>query len=341
MQISEITRKRWKNFKKIRRAYYSLIILASLFFVSLFNEYLINNKPLILQYNDIFYLPIYTFYSSETFGGPFKTEANYKKLQEDPGFQEKGWMLFPLVPYDPLTPHLDLAGVPPHAPSTDHWLGTDENGRDVLARLVYGFRNCILFALGVTLISTFMGVLIGALQGYRGGWFDIVGQRFIEIWSSLPFLYIVILIGAIYGRSFLLLLGLMSLFSWVSLSYYMRGEFLKLKSMTYVKMARASGLSTKHILFKEILPNALTPVITILPFSIIGGITGLTSLDFLGFGLQPPTPSWGELMQQGLNNLNAPWLSLSTLIALFGTLLLTTFVGEGVREAFDPKAGGR
>ncbi|MGL1936169.1 MAG: ABC transporter permease [Fibrobacterales bacterium] len=341
MQISELTKMRWRNFKNIKRAYYSLIVLTLLFVISLGNELLINNKPLILGYEGSLYFPIVNFYSDETFGGAFRTEANYPKLDTTQSFIQKGWMLFPIIPFDPLTPHLDIEGIPPHAPSTEHWLGTDENGRDVLARLAYGFRNCILFALGVSLFSTVMGILIGAIQGYRGGWFDIVGQRFIEIWSSLPFLYIVILIGAIYGRSFILLLVLMSIFSWVSLSYYMRGEFLKLKNMTYVKMARASGLPTRHILFKEILPNALTPVITILPFSIIGGIAGLTSLDFLGFGLQPPTPSWGELMQQGLNNLNAPWIALSTLTALFGTLLLTTFVGEGVREAFDPKAEAR
>lgn len=247
----------------------------------------------------------------------------------------------PPVAHDPLKADLDNDGAPPFAPSAKHWLGTDSNGRDVLARLIHGFRICISFSLLLTVLGTFLGIVIGGIQGYLGKFWDTGMQRIIEIWSSLPMLYVVILIGSIYGRSFWLLILIMAAFNWISLSYYMRAEFMKLRGMTYVQSARVLGLGHRHIFFKEILPNAMTPVVTLFPFTLIGGIGSLTSLDFLGFGLQPPTPSWGELMSQGLNNLYAPWISVSTVAALFVTLLLTTFVGEGVRDAMDPKSGDR
>ena len=196
----------------------------------------------------------------------------------------------------------------------------------------------MLFSLILALIATGFGIFIGGVQGYFGGWLDIVMQRMIEIWSSLPFLYVVILVGTIYSRSFMILILVLSLFQWIGLSYYMRGEFLKIRNLNYVKVARTMGMPVSHILFRQILPNGLTPVITLLPFQIIGGIGALTALDFLGFGLQPPTPSWGELLSQGLNHLFAPWLAISTVVCLFTTLLLATFIGEGIREAFDPRA---
>ena len=271
-----------------------------------------------------------------------------RECEEDAaeGFTRAGgcpetWAIMPPIAHDPLKADLSEDGTPPFAPSARHWLGTDSNGRDVLSRLIHGFRICISFSLLLTVLGTFLGIVIGGIQGYLGKFWDTGMQRMIEIWSSLPMLYVVILIGSIYGRSFWLLILIMAAFNWISLSYYMRAEFLKLRSMTYVQSAKVLGLGHRHIFFKEILPNALTPVVTLFPFTLIGGIGSLTSLDFLGFGLQPPTPSWGELMSQGLNNLYAPWISVSTVAALFVTLLLTTFVGEGVRDAMDPKSGDR
>ena len=250
-------------------------------------------------------------------------------------------MLFPPVPWGPYRAHLDLAGNPPHAPSAEHWLGTDNSARDVFSRLLYGFRLCMAFALLISLLAAVLGILIGGLQGWLGGKADMFGQRLIEIWSALPFLYVVILLGALYGRSFILLVGVVALFSWIGLSYYMRGEFHRLRNLTYVRSARALGIPAWRIFLRHVLPNALTPVVTLLPLLLVSGISALTSLDFLGFGLQPPAPSWGELLRQGLDNLHAPWLAIASTAALFITLLLATFVGEGLREAFDPKADGR
>ena len=336
--FSELTKDRLKRFKKMRRAYYSLWILGIVFLLSLFSEFIANDKPLYLRFQGRSYSPVLFFYSDQTFGGKYKTEADYLTLKEDEQFNKQGFMIFPIIPHSPLHSYLDIEDNPPHPPSGTHWLGTDAVARDVLARLLYGFRICMVFALSLMLISAILGVIIGGVQGYLGGKVDIVVQRLIEIWSSLPFLYVVILVGSVYGSSFMLLLLIMVIFQWIGLSYYMRGEFLKLKNMTYVKAAKALDIGPIRILFRQILPNALTPVITIMPFSLIAGITALTALDFLGFGLPPPAPSWGELLSQGLNNLYAPWIAISTVVALFTTLLLATFIGEGVREAFDPRS---
>jgi len=336
--FSELTKDRLKRFKRIRRSYYSLWILGIAFSLSLFSEFIANDKPLFLRYDGKTFFPVIFFYSGQTFGGQYRTEADYLSLNRDRAFLEKGFMILPLIPHSPLHSYLDLAENPPHPPSGSHWLGTDSTARDVLARLIYGFRICMTFALCLMIMGAVMGIVIGGIQGYIGGTTDIIAQRFIEIWSSLPFLYVVILVGSIYGSNFMLLLVVMGIFQWIGLSYYMRGEFYKLKNMTYVRAARAMGIGHASIFFRQILPNALTPVITIMPFSLIGGITSLTALDFLGFGLPPPTPSWGELLSQGLNNLYAPWIAVSTVAALFITLLLATFIGEGVREAFDPKS---
>lgn len=338
MFLSELTVERYKRFKKVKRAYYSLWVLGVLFLLSLFSELLVNSKPLFIRYNGRNFFPVLAFYKDEDFGGKYKTEAEYEKLMESEAFLSESFVIKTLIPHDPLHPYLSLDSEPPHPPSSKHLLGTDSMARDVLARLIYGFRTCMLFSLMLTFVSTVIGVIIGCIQGYWGGKIDIMIQRFIEIWSSMPFLYVVILVGSIYGRGFVLLLVVMAIFQWIGLSYYMRGEFLKLKNMTYVKSAKAMGYGPLNILFRQILPNALTPVITLVPFMVIGGISSLTALDFLGFGFPPPAPSWGELLQQGLKNLSAPWIALSTVIALFVTLLLTTFIGEGVREAFDPKS---
>ena len=347
--LSDLTRERLRRFRQMRRAWVSLLILTAAFLVSLLGPLVAGDHPLALRYQGSWSFPVFAFHSDAEFGGVNPTEADYvalrARVEAGKGDLDNSnnpaadlWMLLPPIPHDPLHTYLDGDEPPPAAPSRDHWLGTDGSGRDVLSRLIHGFRICMLFALSLTLIGSFSGIAIGGLQGYVGGRFDILGQRFTEIWSALPFLYVVILVGALLGRSFSLLLLLMSLFAWIGLSYYMRGEFLRLKGLGFVKAARALGMSHSHIFFREILPNALTPVITLLPFSLIGGISALTSLDFLGFGLQPPTPSWGELLGQGLKYLYAPWIALSTVGALFITLLLAAFIGEGVREAFDPKS---
>ncbi len=340
--VSELTKERYKRFKKIKRAYYSLWILGVAFIFSLFTPWLVNDKPLVLIYDNGCYFPAFKFYPSTQFGGRYGTEADYPVLKDDPSFKEKGgWVLMPPWPHNPLHPYLHLEGTPPHPPSFRHWLGTDASARDIMARLMHGFRICMVFALILACLSALLGIVIGGVQGYLAGKVDIIMQRLIEIWSALPFLYVVIMIGSIYERSFKLLIFVMLLFQWIGLSYYMRGEFLKLKNMNYILTARAVGMSHFRIFFRHILPNALTPVVTIMPFSLIGGIGALTALDFLGFGLHPPTPSWGELLDQGLKYLYAPWIATSTVFALFLTLLLATFIGEGVREAFDPKSGDR
>jgi microcin C transport system permease protein len=337
--FSKLTRDRLIRFRRIKRAWYSFLILSALFVLSLFSELICNDRPYVLSYEGEVYFPMFQFYPEKEFGGKYLTEADYVSLRNSDDFQKEGnWMLLPPIPHSPLHSYIDLEGSPPHPPSAEHLLGTDSSARDVFARLLYGFRICMLFSLILALFATGFGILIGGVQGYFGGWLDIVMQRMIEIWSSLPFLYVVILVGTIYSRSFMILILVLSLFQWIGLSYYMRGEFLKIRNLNYVKVARTMGMPSMHILFRQILPNGLTPVITLLPFQIIGGIAALTALDFLGFGLQPPTPSWGELLSQGLNHLFAPWLAISTVVCLFTTLLLATFIGEGVREAFDPRA---
>lgn len=339
MMFSELTRERLGKFKGMRRAWWSLLVLGAAFLLSLFSEFIANDKPLVLRWQGRTFFPIVKFYPGTAFGGPYATEPDYLVLRDDPAFKSGGGrMLFPIIHYGPLRANLELAGNPPHAPSREHWLGTDNTARDVLSRLIYGFRVCIAFGLCLALFQAVLGILIGGMQGYLGGKTDIATQRLIEIWNALPFLYVVILLGSVYGRGFAILLFVMAIFEWVSLSYYMRGEFFRLKTMNYVRAARAAGLGPTRIFFKQILPNALTPVITIIPFTVVNGISALTALDFLGFGLPPPSPSWGEMLTQGLQNLQAPWIALSTVTALFFTLLLATFVGEGVREAFDPKS---
>ena len=339
---SSITQSQFRKFKSIKRAWFSLWILGGTFLLSLFSEHLVNDRPLILHYHGSTYFPTLRFYSGRTFGGQFDTEADYLALNMDAQFAAAGgWMIRPPIPHNPLHSYLDLEGAPPHRPSLQHWLGTDGSARDVAARLLYGYRICMFFSLGVTALSTLVGILIGGLQGYFGGKVDLFGQRIIEVWSSLPFLYVVILIGSIYGQSFLTLLLVLTLFSWIGLSYYMRAEFLRLKELPYVQASRSLGATHPRILWRQILPNALTPLVTILPFKIVGGIASLTALDFLGFGLPPPTPSWGELLKEGLDNYQAPWLAITSILALFITLLLTSFVGEGARAAFDPKSLSR
>ena len=333
--FSQITQQRITAFVKNKKAYYAFLFLVITYLFSLTTPWTANHHPLVASYNGSIVFPAFTFYTDQELGGSYTTEVNYFNINKNQRFD---WYIDPLIPYNPLESDLSQAGQPPFPPSAKHILGTDAAGRDVLSRLIHGYRICMSFALLITFITTILGIIIGGVQGYFGGKLDLFMQRIVEIWSSLPLLYVVILIGAIYGRSFFMLVMIMSLFNWIALSYYMRGEFLQIKSLTFVKAAKSFGLSRRHIFFKEILPNSLTPVITILPFSVIAGIGSLTALDFLGFGLQPPTPSWGELLSQGLAHLYAPWISITSVVALFITLLLASFVGEGVREAFDPKS---
>ncbi|MDB5105087.1 MAG: putative oligopeptide/dipeptide transporter, permease protein [Fibrobacteres bacterium] len=338
--ISDLTRDRLRRFRKIKRAWYSLLILGTAFLLSLFSEFIANDKPLLLRYRGRTYFPVVKFYPASGFGGEYGTEPDYLKLRDEEGFKAAGGsMVFPIIADSPLRTHLELQDNPPHAPSRRHLLGTDNSARDVLSRLIYGFRICMAFALLLAFFDALLGITIGGIQGYLGGKVDITVQRLIEIWSALPFLYVVILLGSIYGRTFGILLFITALFEWVSLSYFMRGEFLRLKGQTYVKAARALGFGPIRIFFNQILPNALTPVITLMPFTVVAGISALTALDFLGFGLMPPTPSWGEILKQGLENIDKPWLAISSTTALFVTLMLATFIGEGVREAFDPRSG--
>ncbi len=323
----------------MKSAWLAFLILTGAFVISLFSEEVANDHPLIMQYRGHYYFPSIKFYPAVAFGGKYKTEADYVALRESPQFHAAGgWMLLPPIPHNPQHPYLDISGDPPYPPSRDHWLGTDGSGRDILARLIYGFRISMLFSLALTGISTVLGIIIGAVQGYAGGKLDLTAQRLIEIWSALPSLYVVILLGTIYGQGFAMLLLVLSLFQWIGLSYYMRGEFFKLREQPYVLASRALGASHFRVIFKQILPNAMTPVITLLPFGVVAGISSLTALDFLGFGLPPPTPSWGELIDEGLQYLQAPWLAGSAVAALFITLMLATMIGEGIRDALDPKS---
>ncbi|MEM9398915.1 MAG: ABC transporter permease subunit [Verrucomicrobiota bacterium] len=337
--FSKLTIRQFKRFRSIKRAWISLWILSALFILSLFSEQIANDKPLLLGYNGAIHFPTLKFYSDQKFGGLYKTEADYKKLDEDPAFHAQGgWMLFPPVRFDPYSSDWSEPGAPPHAPSLRHPLGTDNAARDVFARILYGFRTGMLFSLALTVISTITGFILGAVQGYAGRYVDLAMQRIIEMWSALPFLYVVILMASIYGQNFAVLLLVFCMFRWIATSYYIRAEFLRLKNQTFVHASKATGSSHLRIIFSQILPNSLNPVITLFPFGLITGISSLTALDFLGFGLAPPEPSWGELLQQGLQNLTAPWVAISSVTALFITLLLASFIGEGARAAFDTKA---
>lgn len=339
MQLSPITQRRFHKFKKSKRAYYSLWILLILYVVSLFSNFLANDQPLVVKYHGKFFFPVLRFYKGGNFGLGATDVPNYKELQKTPSFrnQKGNWMVFPILPYGYNESIKDLKGNPPTPPTLQNILGTDDRGRDILTRLLYGYRISFSFALLITFTSMTLGIIIGALQGYLGGFFDLSMQRLIEIFSALPFLYIVIIIGSSIGPSFVMLLIIFTIFDWVGISYYIRSDFLRLREMQFVEASKALGVRDWKIMFRHILPNALTPVITFLPFDLIGSFSSLSALDFLGFGLPPPTPSWGELMSQGMSNIMSYWLSLFPALALFIVLLLIAFVGEGIRDAFDPK----
>jgi len=329
----------WDKFLKNNRNKYSLYIFIILFVLSLFAEIISNDKPIILKMDNKIYFPILISYTDKEFGGYFDTEADYKdefissRLEED-----SNWAIFPINPHSYDSINLSNSTPNPSRPSMHNYLGTDDRGRDVLARLIYGFRLSVLFAFVLTAIGIIIGVFFGAIQGYFAGRVDLYMQRFIEIWSSMPELYILIIFSSLFEPSIFLLIVLLSLFGWMSLSDYVRAEFLKGRNMEYVVAARTLGLSNTKIILKHILPNSMVSVITFLPFRISGAILILTSLDFLGLGVPPDTPSLGELLAQGKENIEAWWLSLSTFLVLVGTLLLLIFIGEGIRESLDSRS---
>lgn len=328
----------WLRFKANRRGYVSLWIFGILFVASLFAELLSNDSPLVVKYNDQWFFPILKSHPETAFGGDFETEADFADPYLLDRIQTPGnWIVFAPNRYDFETISYSTDTPNPAAPSSTHYLGTDDRGRDVLARLIYGFRLSVLFGLALTLIGTVIGIIAGALQGYFGGRFDLATQRLIEIWSSMPELYLLIIFAAIFQPSIWLLLILLSLFGWIGLSDYVRAEFLRGRNMDYVNAARALGASNLRIMWRHLLPNSLSPVITFLPFRMSGSILALTSLDFLGLGVPPTTPSLGELLAQGKENIDAWWLSITTFVVLVGTLMLLIFIGEALREAFDTR----
>ena len=331
-------RRAWLRFKRNRLGYWSLLLFVALVFVSLCAELVSNDRPLVVRYEGQTYFPMLKDCPETTFGGDFETPTDYL----DPFIKERlstgsNWALYTLNPYGPNTLNYFAKAPNPSAPTRDNWLGTDDRGRDLLAQLLYGFRVSVLFGLALTVTGVALGVITGAIQGFFGGKTDLAFQRFIEIWGSMPELYLLIIFSAVFAPSISLLLILLSLFGWMGLSDYVRAEFLRNRQLDYVKAARALGVGNGQIIARHILPNSLTPVVTFLPFRMSAAILALTSLDFLGLGVPPGTPSLGELLSQGKNNIDAWWISLSTFAVLVTTLLLLTFMGDALRDALDPR----
>ena len=336
-RLTPLNRRRMENFRRNRRGWWSLWIFLALFGVSLFAEVIANDRPLLVRYEDSFYVPVLRAYPETTFGGDFETEADYRDPFVREAIAAKGWLLWPAIPFGHASVNKDL-GVPfPAPPSATHLLGTDDQGRDVVARLIYGFRISVLFGLTLTLVSSVVGVIVGALQGYFGGWVDLSVQRFLEIWGGMPVLYLLIILSAFIQPSFWWLLGLLLLFSWMALVDVVRAEFLRARNFDYVRAARALGAGDIAIMFRHVLPNAMVATLSMMPFILSGSMVQLSSLDFLGFGLPPGSPSLGEMITQGKNNLQAPWLGISAFAAIAVMLSLLVFVGEAVRDAFDPR----
>ena len=337
MTLSPLTRRRLAGFRASRRGYWSLWIFSALFGLSLIAEVLANDRPLLLRYDGRLYVPVVRAYPETAFGGVLPTEADYRDPAVQRLVEARGWMAWPPIPFRYDTIDWALPGPAPAPPSARHWLGTDDQGRDLLARLIYGFRISVLFGLVLTLASSLIGVAAGAVQGYFGGWTDLLFQRFIEIWSGLPILYLLIILASIVQPSFWWLLGLMLLVSWMSLVGVVRAEFLRARNLDYVRAARALGVRSPVIMARHLLPNAMVATLTFLPFILNGAITTLTSLDFLGFGLPPGSASLGEVLAQGKANVQAPWLGLTGFFVLAVMLSLLIFIGEAVRDAFDPR----
>lgn len=335
--MTKINQERWNRFCANKRGYISLYIFSFLFVITLFSELIANDKPLLIYYDSRLYCPLLKEYAETEFGGEFETGADYKDPYVIELINKKGWMINPVIPFSYNTINYNLAGPAPSPPSKANWLGTDDRGRDVVARLLYGFRISVFFGLTLTICSSVIGIMAGAIQGYYGGSIDIFGQRFIEIWSSLPTLFLLIILSSVVQPNFWWLLGITLMFGWMSLVGVVRAEFLRGRNFEYVTAAKALGLSDTKIIFRHVLPNAMVASITFMPFILGGSITTLTSLDFLGFGLPVGSPSLGELLAQGKANMQAPWLGLSAFILLSLMFSLLVFIGEGVRDAFDPR----
>ena len=336
--MSPISKKRWQQFQNNKRAYWSLLIFLALFAISLFAELIANDKPILVSHKGQLFAPVFIDYSEKDLGGELTATASYW----DPQIQRlitnsNGWILWPPIPYGYDTPDMYLDGPAPTSPDLKHWLGTDDGGKDTVARLIYGFRLSVLFGITLTVISASIGITVGALQGYFGGMVDLIGQRFVEIWTGLPILIILIILASIVEPSFFWLLGCLAAFSWMSVVGVVRAEFLRTRNFEYVRAAVALGDSDLSIIIKHVLPNAMTAALTFLPFILSGAVTSLTALDFLGFGLPSGSPSLGELLNQGKRNLQAPWLGLTGFAAVGIMLTLLIFVGEGIRDAFDPR----
>jgi microcin C transport system permease protein len=328
----------WRRFRRNRLGFVSLVVFAALVAVSLIAELIANDRPIVVRYDQGWYFPIVKDYPETTFGGAFHAPTDYRDPFIQARLSEGGnWALSALIPYGPKTIAYHSKYPFPSPPSGDNWLGTDERGRDLLAQLIYGFRLSVLFGMALMAIGVALGVVAGAIQGYFGGKTDLGFQRFVEIWESMPELYLLIIFSAIFAPSVALLLILLSLFGWTGLSNYVRAEFLRNRQMDYVRAARALGVGNGRIMWRHILPNSMTPVVTFLPFRMSAAILALTSLDFLGLGVPPGTPSLGELLQQGKQNIDAWWISIATFAVLVITLLLLTFMGDALRDALDPR----
>lgn len=337
MALSPLSMRRWEGFKANKRGWYSLWFFLLLFVITLFAEFVANDRPIYVKYDSAHYFPVFNDYPETTFGGDFETFAEYRDPFVADLINEKGWMLWPPIRYSYDTVNYDLPVPAPAPPSYENLLGTDDQGRDVLARIIYGFRVSVLFGLILTVFSSIIGVSVGAIQGFLGGWTDLIGQRFLEIWSGLPTLLLLIILASLIQPSFWWLLGIMLLFSWTALVGVVRAEVLRARNFDYVKAATALGVGRWKVLRKHVLPNAMVATLTFLPFILNGSITTLTSLDFLGFGLPPGSASLGELLAQGRDNLQAPWLGISAFLILALMLTLLIFIGEATRDAFDPR----
>jgi microcin C transport system permease protein len=341
LKMNPIHAEKWYRFRENKRGYWSLWLFGLLFILSLFAELIANDKPLLVSYDHHFYFPIIEAYPETQFGGEFDTEADYTDPYVKTLIATKGFMIWPLIRFHYDTINLNVAGGKvPSSPDAVNWLGTDDKGRDVLARIIYGFRISVLFGFALTFVSSVIGVLVGAMQGYYGGWIDLLGQRFIEIWSGMPTLFLLIILSSFVEPDFWWLLMIMVLFSWMSLVGVVRAEFLRCRNFDYIRAAQALGVSDRRIMRRHMLPNAMVASLTMMPFILSGSVTTLTSLDFLGFGLPAGSPSLGELLAQGKANLQAPWLGISAFIVLSLMLTLLVFIGEAVRDAFDPHQYG-
>jgi microcin C transport system permease protein len=342
-RLSPLTRRRLHNFRSNRRGFWSLWIFLALLLVTLPAEFFANDKPIVVYYEGGYYMPIFRSYPETTFGGEFKTEADYRDPTVARLINRDGWMIWPVVAYSYRTVAWDLSVPAPSPPDGAHWLGTDDQARDVVARVIYGFRISVLFGFTLTIISAIIGVAAGAVQGYFGGWIDLLAQRFIEIWAGMPTLYLLIILASVVEPNFWWLLILLLAFSWMGFVGVVRAEFLRARNFDYVRAARALGLGDAAIMRRHVLPNALVATITFMPFTLAGSVTVLTSLDFLGIGLPAGSASLGELLAQGKANLQAPWLALTGFFSIALMLSLLIFIGEAVRDAFDPRklfAGG-